>query len=248
MTVLLWLLALVATQSSGAVSGQVTDAVTTAPVVEARVLLARTDGPIGESIAVRTNGQGRFSISNVPAGTYRIFAVDADYLRQEHSTSVLVVPGKPVVNIAIAMTPAAVITGRVKNEHGEPAPNVFVRAWTQMGQVAEVRTNDLGEYRIFGLAPGPYVISAERYPAPRIDGTNYIGPTPPCPDCMGEGEFRQQVAALLKTGAYIDPRAILGRTYPTVYFPAGTDRAAATPVNARAGTLTYGIDLRLVVK
>ena len=248
MTMLLWMIAFVAAQASGSVSGQVTDATTKTPVVEARVLLARTDGALGESIAARTNEQGRFSISNVPAGTYRVFAVDPDYLRKEHASSIVVTAGKPVVNIAIAVTRTAVIAGRVTNEHGEPAPNIFVRAWTSLGQVAETKTNDLGEYRLFGLEPGAYSISAERYLPPRIDGSNYIGPTPPCPDCMGEGEFRQQVAALLKTGAYVDPRVILGRTYPMVYFPAATDRAGATPVNARSGAVTSGIDMRLVVK
>jgi hypothetical protein len=101
---------------------------------------------------------------------------------------------------------------------------------------------------LFGLAPGAYTISAERYLAPRIDGAFYVGPTPPCPDCPGEGEFRQQTAALFKTGAYIDPRVVAGRAYPIVYFPAATDRSGATGVNARSGAVTGGIDLRLIVK
>ena len=242
------MLACVVGQTQGTVSGQVTDASTKTPVAEARVLLARTDGPLRDSLAARTNEQGRFSIANVPAGTYRVFAVDPEYLRREHATVVVVTAGKPVANVAIAMTRSAVIAGRVTTEHGDPAPNIFVRAWTQMGQVAEAKTNDLGEYRLFGLEPGSYTISAERYLPPRIEGASYLGPTPPCPDCMGEGEFRQQVAALLKTGAYVDPRVILGRSYPMVYFPAATDRAAATPVNARSGVVTAGIDLRLIVK
>lgn len=248
MTMLLWMLALVASQAPASVSGQVTDASTKAPIAEARVLLARTDGSLRESLAGRTDEQGRFTFANVPAGSYRVFAVDPDYLRKEHATPIVVTAGKPTANIAIALTRTAVIAGRVTNEHGEPAPNIFVRAWTSLGQVAETKTNDLGEYRLFGLEPGAYAISAERYLAPRIEGASYIGPTPPCPDCMGEGEFRQQVAALLKTGAYVDPRVILNRSYPMVFFPAASDRTAATPVNARSGVVTTGIDLRLVVK
>ena len=248
MTFLLWFLALATTQAGSAVSGQVSDAATRAPVVEARVLLASTDGPLSQSLVARTNEQGRFTIPAVPPGMYRVFAIDADYLRAEYTAPVSVAAGQPVANVGIAMTRAAVIAGRVMNEHGEPAPNVFVRAWTSIGQVAETKTDDLGAYRLFGLAAGAYTISAERYLSPRIDGTFYVGPTPPCPDCMGEGEFRQAVAALVKTGAYVDPRVILNRSYPTVYFPAATDRAMATPVNARSGVVTSGIDLRLIVK
>ena len=248
MTLLVWVLMLVATaQAPGSVSGQVTDAATKSPIAQARILLVPVDDPLSQSRAGRTNEQGRFTIGNVPPGIYQVVATDPEYLRHKSSTQVAITAGRSAATVAIAMTRTAVITGRVYNEHGEPAPNVFVRAWTQAGQAAEAKTNDLGEYRLFGLEPAGYVISAERYLAPRIEGATYLGPTPPCPDCMGEGEFRQQVAALLKTGAYLDPRVILGRTYPAVFYPAATDRAAATPVDARSG-VTAGIDLRLVVR
>ena len=185
MTMLLWFLAFVTSQTGSAVSGQVTDVATRAPVVEALVLLARADGALSHSLVARTDEQGRFTIAAVPPGTYRVFAIDADYLRTEFNHPITVVAGQPVANVGIAMTRAAVIEGRVMNEHGEPAPNIFVRAWTSIGQVAETRTNDLGEYRLFGLEPASYTISAERYLSPRIDGTFYVGPTAPCPDCMG---------------------------------------------------------------
>ena len=248
MTPLAWILMSLATaQSPGSVSGQVTDAATKLPIAEARILLVPADGMLARSLAGRTNEQGRFTIGNVPPGLYQVVATDQEYLRHKSSTMIAITEGRASATVAIAMTRTAVITGRVYNEHGGPAPGVFVRAWTQAGQVAEAKTNDLGEYRLFGLEPAAYVISAERYLAPRIEGTVYLGPTPPCPDCPGEGEFRQQVAALLKAGAYFDPRVILGRTYPAVFYPAATDRAGATPVDARSG-VTAGIDLRLVVK
>ncbi len=63
-------------------------------------------------------------------------------------------------NIAIAMTRTAVITGRVRNEHGEPAPNVFVRAWTQMGQVAEVEDERSG--RVPALRSGARHVHDQR--------------------------------------------------------------------------------------
>jgi len=64
------------------------------------------------------------------------------------------------------------ITGRVLDENGEPIEgiNVSVRAvqssggrtrLTSVGGVAPRRTNELGRFRVYGLQPGEYVISAD---------------------------------------------------------------------------------------
>jgi hypothetical protein len=103
------------------------------------------------------------------------------------------------------------------------------------------------------------VISAERYRGPSIDNTPQIGPggaslgstivtpTPPCPDCPGEGEFRQRISLMLPTGGFIDPRALTGEKYPTVFYPGTTDREAATPIKVKAGARIEAIDLTLSV-
>jgi hypothetical protein len=227
-------------------TGVVTDAGSGEPVFGARVLLARVDGPLTMSVVLKTDERGQFSVSTVSAGTYRVFADEPGYVRREHSAPVVVAPGKPLAPISIALTRRAVVTGVVRNEHGEPISGVVVRAWSGTTAAAETRTDDLGEYRLFGLAPGSYVVGAERYAGPRIEGTFYIGPTPPCPDCPGEGAFRQALSALLSTGGYIGPRALEARPYPVVYFPATTDRRAAAPIEVGAGAVVGGIDLRLV--
>src|SRR5206468_668697 len=63
-----------------------------------------------------------------------------------------------------------IITGRILDEFGEPQPEVQIAAMrrtygaggrrqlTPAGRFAT--TNDLGEYRIYGLAPGQYFLSA----------------------------------------------------------------------------------------
>jgi len=65
------------------------------------------------------------------------------------------------------MLQAAVITGRVVDEDGDPLPNFEVGLLRKLpGKSREPavtrndRTNDLGEYRLFGLAPGRYFVSA----------------------------------------------------------------------------------------
>jgi hypothetical protein len=244
--------------------GTVIDARTQAPLPFARVLFVKADAPLAESIVVETDGQGRFSTTTLPAGTYRIVAEHDEHLRATHPAPVSI-PAATTERISIALTPTAVLAGRVFNEHGAPAAKVYVRAHRVSGSVvqtetvAEWRTNDLGEYRLFGLAPGAYGISAEPYIAPSIGtvtlpgtttGSNeprYIVPTPPCPDCRGEGRSLQGLAGLLNAGAFIDPLALTGQSYPRVYFPGVVDIAEAKAVTAEPGARLEGLDIRLVL-
>ena len=250
------------TQAPG---GTVIDARTQAPLPFARVLFAKVDAPLAESIVVETDAQGRFSSATLPAGTYRVVAEHDDHLRGSYATPVSIAPGKAAERISIALVPTAVLAGRVFNEHGAPAPKVYVRAHrvhdnaVNAETVAESRTNDLGEYRLFGLAPGAYGISAEPYIAPSIGtvtlpgttaGSNeprYIVPTPPCPDCRGEGRFTQGLSVLLTSGAFIDPLALTGQSYPRVYFPGTVELAQAKAITAEPGARLEGLDLRLVL-
>ena len=243
--ILIALLSLVLPQSPAAVSGLVIDGGAKEPVAGARVLLARVDGPIENSFVVETDDRGRFEARDVPPGRYRVFIVDPRFVRKERTPEIMVSAGQAIALGTIPLVATGVIAGKVVSGLGDPVPGAYVRAWTDKGRVAEARTNDLGDYRLFGLAPGTYVVSAERYTSPRIEGTSYVGPTPPCPDCMGEGAFRQSLASLMTTGAYIDPRAIENRPSSVVYFPGTADRAAAAPVQIEPGAIAGGINLRI---
>ena len=243
----------------------VTDAQTQAPVPFARVLLARTDGHLTQSVVIHADARGRFSLDDVPAGTYRLFAEHDDHLRASYSPPISIGADKAVPAISIALIPTVVIAGRVFDEIGVPAAKVYVRAHTiapagpSADIAAEARTNDLGEYRLFGLAPGTYAISAEPYQGPRIGTVDmpggrgsaeprYIVPTPPCPDCRGEGQGMQGLASLLGAGAFIHPLALTGQTYPRVYFPGTADATQAKPLTVDAGARLDSIDLRLILK
>jgi hypothetical protein len=62
---------------------------------------------------------------------------------------------------------------------------------------------------------------------------------------MGEGESRVSIANIVNTGGYLDPRALTNRPQPAVYYPATSDRATATRVQAGPGATVSGIDFRL---
>src|SRR5439155_17952483 len=76
--------------------------------------------------------------------------------------------GQTLTELKVRLTPQAVITGRVLDEEREPAPYAQIMAlryrYTQTGKqlipMGSASTNDLGEYRVFGLAPGRYFLSA----------------------------------------------------------------------------------------
>lgn len=237
--------ALTLTPANVAIRGTVVDAVTHQPVSGASVLLMRPES-LAEARLATTDLQGRFVFADGAPGAYRLRAERDDYLRSELTPIANIGPDGSVADVTLTLTPPAVISGRVTDQYGDPASRIFVRASTSR-VVAEVRTNDLGEYRLFGLPPGEYVISAERYPGPSIRGNALQTPTAPCPDCLGEGVGRMALSIVLPTGGFIDARALTAETYPTVYYPDTTDRAAATPVKAAAGARIEAIDLRLVV-
>ena len=244
--VILTLIALLAGQDTASVRGVVTDDATKQPIAGAAVVLMRPEGTAGAAVAW-TDARGLFVFEKVQPGSYRLHAEHDAYVHSDAPTTLEVAAERPPSDLSLTLVPSAVISGRVTDEYGEPAARVYVRA-TIKTVVAETRTNDLGEYRIFGLRPGAYLISAERYPGPSIDGTFVRTPTPPCPDCRGEGTMSQPLSMLLPSGGFIDPRALTGQTYPMVFYPGTTDRAAAALVKAAPGARIDGIDLTLIVK
>jgi hypothetical protein len=73
--------------------------------------------------------------------------------------------------VAIALPRGSVIGGRITDEFGEPVANASVSAWryafaggarrmTPAGQNARDTTDDQGHFRLFGLPPGDYYVSA----------------------------------------------------------------------------------------
>jgi hypothetical protein len=133
--------------------------------------------PVPYPWTAATDGEGRYEIKGLPAGTYAIVANKQNYVRSAYGAERVEGPGKRMTlaagqvleKIDIGITRAGVITGKVVDEFGDPVTDVAVapmrytsvqgaRRLTQTGRAGQ--TNDIGEYRIFGLTPGQYYVSA----------------------------------------------------------------------------------------
>jgi 5-hydroxyisourate hydrolase-like protein (transthyretin family) len=132
---------------------------------------------LNTSAVVLTDKQGRFAFSKLRAGSYRLTFARNGYVRQELSRSLfagqgvaLTLPaGQTISGIVMQLTPTAVINGRVHEVGGAPLAGVQVELLRQTYDAAGTRitqrvgsasTNDHGEYRLFYVTPGRYILSA----------------------------------------------------------------------------------------
>ena len=88
----------------------------------------------------------------------------------ERGEHVALEAGRPVEHIDIVLARAGVIAGRIVDELGDPLQGAtirisrirFVQGHRQLAEVpvGAQMTDDLGRYRVFGLTPGQYLVSA----------------------------------------------------------------------------------------
>jgi protocatechuate 3,4-dioxygenase beta subunit len=167
---------------SCSVSGQVSNAVTGEPVRRAIVSLRRIEMSPGvtniqvSNNTASTDATGQFAITGIAPGKYRLSAERSGFIVTQYGargpnkpgTLLTLEPGQKSSNLAMRLTPQGVIAGRVLDEEGEPVANVdvqvlrqqYMQGRKQMARAGGGPTNDLGEYRIFGLPPGRYYVSA----------------------------------------------------------------------------------------
>lgn len=170
------------------VFGRVLDAETSRPLRAALVVAVPQRSEDGAAItdvgnepnlptATRTDADGRFSLTGLAPGEYALVARRTGYVQQQLGQASPQTPGRHLLvqrgavagPMEFALTRSAVISGRVLDSTGAPADRVTVRAarlrrlpgGLHPQQVEQATTNDLGEFRVHGLPPGRYVVSAE---------------------------------------------------------------------------------------
>jgi hypothetical protein len=134
--------------------------------------------------------------------------------------------GQALKDLVLKLTPGAIISGKVLDEEGEPVMSVAVmalrpmyqRGKRQLGPAGAAQSNDLGEYRIAGLAAGRYIVRAT---------------------------YRNLAAAMGASGSK-PPGDKPELSYVTTYYPNSADADGAAPVEVGTGAEMRGTDIRLL--
>ena len=220
------------TPARATLSGIVTKDPGSEPVKKALIELIAESQSDGGNYTALTGVDGGFRIENIVPGRYRLFAERTGYQeidkhrRRTEGRVLTLTAGQEIKDLVIHVQAAAVIEGRVTDEDGDPMPEAqvavlrqtFVAGRSHWEQVGAERTNDLGEYRIAGLAAGGYFVSV----------------TPP-PDFRSliEATSNAPAAAVHNAPPLSDKPA--AATYQTTYYPGTRDRGQAAPIQLHAG-------------
>ncbi len=157
------------------IEGTVLNDRTGLPLRRAHVVLR--PGQAGMSaVAVDTDDKGAFAIRDVEPGRYSLAASRDGYVASSicmmgalRLPEIFAIGAKEsITNLTFRLRRFAVMAGRVSFEDGEPAMNIRVEAYREYRNhlrhgysvAASATTNDRGEYRMFGLQPGSYVVAA----------------------------------------------------------------------------------------
>jgi hypothetical protein len=166
-----------APRGTAVIRGQIVAADTGAPIRRAQVRVSSPDAREGR--VAMTDAQGRFEIRELPAGRYTMTATKGGFVALQYGQRRPTESGTPIElgdaqtldKVSIALPRGSVLGGRITDEFGEPVANASVTAWRfaysggarrmmPAGQNARDTTDDQGHFRLFGLAPGDYYVSA----------------------------------------------------------------------------------------
>jgi protocatechuate 3,4-dioxygenase beta subunit len=157
------------------IAGMVVKLADSEPLRRARVYLQSADDR-ARNISVVTDAAGHFQFKGIDPGRYHLTVSRAGFVAQEYGQKKPDDPGalltlrnsQQVKDLLFRLIPSAVIAGRILDEDGEPLPEIAVSALRQgylegkpsLSTETTVQTDDRGEYRLFGLSPGRYFVSA----------------------------------------------------------------------------------------
>lgn len=219
-----------------AFAGIVLDAENRQPIQGARLIVSGEEReshqmePLGSSSGL----DGKFVIAGTPAVKYIIRCEKPGFETLSYSvipSEQKVTPGMASIigNTGIVeflMIAHAAVTGRILDHDRQPLVGATVRltslhqlgSRTVLSVVMQTSTNDLGEYRIFGVKPGRYYINAYY-----LDASAALG----------------LITKPLQDGS----SKTVTESYSAVYYPDSPDLENAIPIKLQSRRTTSGVDM-----
>jgi protocatechuate 3,4-dioxygenase beta subunit len=162
------------------VSGSVIALAASVPIRNALVTLHDSDDRAKTPVTIKSDADGKFRFNGIVAGHYSLSVMRHGYVTQEYGqrtsdgpgATLTLTAGQNMKDLLFRLIPSATIAGHIQDEDGEPIAWARVTALRYVYQKGKrtfvnettIATNDLGEYRLFGLRPGRYFFSASYHP------------------------------------------------------------------------------------
>jgi hypothetical protein len=262
---------------AGSIAGITTDA-DGRPIPRAVVRLSGPQLPI--DLLTVANDEGQFGFSGLPAGRFTLAASKPTYLPVSLGSltpaaaaddALVLEAGQRLADLRLTLARGGIISGRVTDQYGRPLPHAPIvvmefrtvngeRTLWSLGEQSPP-TNSRGEYRVYGLAAGSYLVMA-------FEPGDYLwflgrtpGPVPPGSAGISGTDVRVTTAAdvqwalqqLSRQAANAPGMATAGPPPPrgpgvsrgATYYPGTVDPGRAVLVSVRAGEEAAGIDFAM---
>jgi hypothetical protein len=214
----------------------------------ARVIVTVTGSAVPAGRSAITDTAGRFAITGLPAGRYTLTAKKPAYLTAAYGASrpgragieVALAEGQHVTELAIPLWHGAAVSGLVRDALGQPLPNaqisVLRRSPNGLTPVGSATSDDRGQYRVFGLAPGEYFVSALEYSLIQTVVGN-----------ITTAQVDAALGALKRGRASAEPLpATPTVNLASVFYGGAVSADQASPVRIAAGEDHGGVDITIV--
>jgi hypothetical protein len=222
--------------------------------------------PSSLSRHVFADENGQFSFPRLPAGNFTISVFQNQFLQVNYGQKRVGGPGKTIsladgqqLTLKIPMLRGGVITGTVLGPDGEPQSNAQVRGsrydtssgFKRLQSVAFAQADDRGRYRMFGLQPGEYVISAIPIGSDAMNAARQVQEADLVEQAIVSGQVRPPSAPGL-TPTVAVPIAppmspgqmqMMGQQYLPTYAPSSPLASGANKVTVAGGEESAGVDI-----
>jgi hypothetical protein len=165
---------------TASVDGVVTNSLTGERLVRVHVILKDPANKTGVQYGAQTTDEGKFSVAGIAPGSYSVFGERVGFARGRVYVTLKADDKKS--DLEVKLTPVGAITGRVTDAEGVPVERASVI--TEGAEKKEASTDENGQFRIGGLAPGKYRVKAAHEssmyrfyymrPEIRADGTTEV--------------------------------------------------------------------------